>query len=92
VVLKNIYSLLADDGVFGCIMFTTDSTAPKEEYFPEPHTQKDGTMYYRVLYNPEGLVTIFESSGYRVFKKQMCTDKDGEHSLYLELFKKNLPN
>lgn len=83
--LKNIHTLLAPNGVFGCIMFTTNEEAPKEEYLPEPHAEKSSITYYRTLYSPTFLAKAFESAGFNVVKQEDCADKDGELSVYFEL-------
>ena len=84
-VLKNIYNLLSPNGVFGCIMFTTEDLKPKEELIPEPHAKRKGIKYYRVLYSIDTLVEIFISAGFSITKQHDCADKDGESSVYFEL-------
>lgn len=82
--LKNIKHLLAKDGVFGCIFFTSSEDF-KEEYLDEPNTDEEGITYYRVLYNPDYLATQFTQSGFHILKQELCTDRDGEKSVYFEL-------
>lgn len=83
--LRNIRKLLAEGGVFGCVMFTTQGINPKEEYLPEPNTTQKNITYYRTLYSIDGLKSSFKELGFSISKQQTCVDKDGEPSIYFEL-------
>lgn len=82
--LRNIKRLLNPGGTLGAIFFTTIDDY-KEEFLDEPHTDKQGIVYYRVLYSTDYLRAAFEKQGFNVLKEDLCSDQDNEQSVYFEL-------
>lgn len=82
-VLKNIHTLLNNDGFFGAIFFSTELNHFIEEEKPEEHTQKPGTTYYRILYPKEILLDIYRRSGLTPMYVQECVDQDGDKCIFI---------
>lgn len=82
--LRNLRSSLQLGGVLGVILFTTDQAKITEEKLPEQHTNKPGTVYYRVLYPTSIIKAKIQQAGFTITKTEPCQDKDGDKAVYIQ--------
>lgn len=86
-VLNNIATLLAENGVAGLILFTTQLEEPEEQSLPEPYTDKKDVVYYRALYSQQYLSKCITEAGLKITRQEIGFDKDNEEVVYFELIK-----